>query len=56
VLVPLFGLAGAAAAFTSMMALSTASLCWLLCRHERMRVDIFVAPGAGRALRAAARA
>jgi O-antigen/teichoic acid export membrane protein len=41
VLVPLFGLAGAALAFTSMMVVSSLVLSWLLWRQEGLRADIF---------------
>jgi O-antigen/teichoic acid export membrane protein len=41
VLVPLFGIAGAALAFTSMMVVSSLVLSWLLWRQEGLRADIF---------------
>jgi O-antigen/teichoic acid export membrane protein len=41
VLVPLFGLAGAALAFTSMMVISSLAISWLLWRQEGLRADIF---------------
>jgi O-antigen/teichoic acid export membrane protein len=41
VLVPTFGLAGAALAFSSMMLVSAAALGWFLWRYEGVRVDVF---------------